>query len=512
VQSADFAVWQHRELAGAALDAELAFWRRQLAGAPQVLELPMDHPRPARQSFIGGDLSLTLPAELAGRLQAVSRQHRATLFMTLLTAFAVLLRRVTGRRDLLIGSPIANRNRTETEGLIGFFVNMLPLRADLSGAPDFAQALDRIREMALGAYAHQDLPFERLVEELQPVRDLSRPPLFQVSFSMAGAPWQSLDLPGLTLSHLESGELVELHDLTLLVFQRPHGLETRLSYNTDLFEPFTIERLGSCLEVLLEAFAADPARKIDTVPLLTAGEREQILGTRPAEPAPQAQLVPDMIARQAAERPAAPALLWEDGELSYEELDRRANRLAWHLRTLGVGPEVPVALVLDRTMDFGAALLAVWRAGGIAVPLDPEAPRERRAWMLADSGARAVVTRTDPDRAALARQPTSFTPRARPALRRAFSSRTEPSPATAPPWCAGWSWDRRTGCCRAPRSSSIWRSKRSAAPGSRAPPWFPGTRRAGRWSSAGCSPARRSPTRTSPPRSGTKRPASGRPE
>src|SRR6185436_1161428 len=273
IQYADFARWQRQQLTGPTLASHLAFWRQQLGGTPPVLELPTDRPRPAHQSFAGATVAVALPGALADRLNALARQHRSTLFMALLTTLSALLRRYTGRRDIVVGSPIANRNRAETAGLIGFFVNLLPLRADLSGDPDFAQALARVRETALGAYAHQDLPFERLVEELQPVRDLSRHPLFQVAFVMTGTPWHAFDLPGLSLSHLEEAQPVELYDLTLQAFQSsPHDLIARFSYNTDLFEPLTIERMGSYLEILLEAFAAGPERTVDSVPLLTGGE------------------------------------------------------------------------------------------------------------------------------------------------------------------------------------------------------------------------------------------------
>jgi len=425
VQYADFALWQRRQLTGQVLETQLAFWRHQLAGVPLVLELPLDRPRPAVQTYPGASAPVDLPGPLAGRLQALARQHRSTLFMALLTTLSVLLRRYTGRRDVVVGSPIANRNHAEIAGLIGFFVNMLPLRADLGGNPDFVQALDRVREMALGAYAHQDLPFERLVEELQPVRDLSRHPLFQVGVAISGTPWHAFDLPGVTLNHLEVAQHVEHYDLTLQAYQTSHGLVARFSYNTDLFEPATIERMGGYLEILLEAFVDDPARRIDDVPLLTGDERRQLLAARSLDVASPSPFVAELVARQAAERPEAAAVLWEEGELSYEELDRRANRLAHHLRALGVGPEVPVALAFDRTVDFGATLLAVWRAGGVAVPLDPEAPRERLAWMLENSGAWVIVTRgdllagarpdlprvdLDADRQALARHPSTPPP------------------------------------------------------------------------------------------------------
>jgi amino acid adenylation domain-containing protein len=396
VQYADFALWQRRWLGGAPLDGQLAYWRRQLAGAPLVFELATDRPRPAVQTYDGGSVVVHLPGPLAERLQGLARAHRVTLFMALLAAFAALLERHTGRRDVLVGTPIANRNRAETAGLIGFFVNMLVLRADLAGDPGFDRLLARVREMALGAYAHQDLPFERLVEDLQPARDLSRSPIFQVCFAMSSTPWHALDLPGLTLGFLDSGAAVELYDLTLQIADTGQGFDARLSFNADLFDAATIARLGGHLEALLASLAENPRRPAAEVEILAAAERRQLLaewsGVRPA-PAPPLP-VHALFAAQARLRPAAPALVWKGGEISYEELDRRANRLAHHLRARGVEREGIVALHLEGTLDFAAAALAVWKAGGAFLPLDPRWPRERLAWALADSRARALVTRT----------------------------------------------------------------------------------------------------------------------
>jgi amino acid adenylation domain-containing protein len=398
VQYADFALWQRRWLGGAPLDGQLAYWRRQLEGAPLVFELAADRPRPAVQTYDGGTVRVHLPASLAERLQGLARAHRVTLFMALLAAFASLLERHTRRRDLLLGTPIANRNRAETAGLIGFFVNLLVLRADLAGDPGFDRLLARVREMALGAYAHQDLPFERLVEELQPARDLSRHPIFQVCFA-ASTPWHALDLPGLTLGFLDAGAAVELYDLTLQITDTGQGLDARLSYNADLFDATTIERLGGHLEIVLDALAEDPRRPAAEVEILSGEERRQLLadwsGARPT-PAPAAP-VHALFEAQARLHPAAPALVWKGGEISYEELDRRANRMAHHLLALGLEREGIVALHLDETLDFTAAALGVWKAGGAFLPLDPRWPRERLEWALADSRAHALVTRTYDD-------------------------------------------------------------------------------------------------------------------
>ncbi len=395
VQYADFARWQRQWLGGAPLDGQLAYWRRQLEGVPPVFELPADRPRPAVQTYDGGTVMVRLPAPLAESLQSLARAHRVTLFMALLAAFGALLERHTGRRDILLGTPIANRNRAETVGLIGFFVNLLVLRADLSGDPGFDRLLARVREMALGAYGHQDLPFERLVEELQPARDLSRHPIFQVCFAMASTPWHTLDLPGLTLGFVDAGTAVELYDLTLQITETGHGLDARLSFNADLFDEATIARLGGHLEALLASLAEDPRRSAAEVEILAPAERRQLLGdwsgARPRTETPPP--VHTLFEAQARLRPAAPAIVWKGGEISYEELDRRGNRLANHLLGLGLKPEGIVALHLESTLDFAAAALGVWKAGGAFLPLDLRWPRERVAWAIADSGAQALVTR-----------------------------------------------------------------------------------------------------------------------
>jgi amino acid adenylation domain-containing protein len=427
VQYADFARWQTRWLAGPVLDSQLAYWRGQLAGAPLVLALPTDRPRPPLQTYPGANLGLHLSPARTAALRALARENRVTLFMVLLAPFAALLGRWSGEEDLLVGSPIANRTHREIEGLIGCFVNLLVLRADLSGEPDWRRLLARVREMALSAYAHQDLPFERLVEELQPVRDLSRNPLFQVSFSMGSTPWHELTLPGLTLGTLpgqEAGAEVELFDLTLQIFETPHGLDARLAWNTDLFDAATVGRMGGHFQALLEALTGDPARPIAAADVLSPAERAELLGrAEDAASTPGPASVLPGIAERVRRQPAAPALLWEDGELSYEELDRRSNRLARRLRALGVGAERVVGLGLDGGADFATAVLAVWKAGGAYLPLDPRLPAERLALLVADSGAMALVIRRrlggigstgwgsdlptihlDADRAALARE------------------------------------------------------------------------------------------------------------
>ena len=403
VQYADFARWQRRSLAPA-LDAQLDYWRRQLAGAPLVLDLPTDRPRPAVQSYAGDAVEVHLPHSTAQALRALARERRSTLFMALLAAWVGLLERWTGQADLLVGSPIANRNRAETEGLIGFFVNMLVLRVDAAAEPGFGNLLGRAREAALGAYAHQDVPFERLVEELQPQRDLARHPLFQASFGMASTPWHELDLPGLAIDFLELDGHVEPFDLSLQVTEMPHGLDARLAYASDLFEPATAARLAGRCEALLASALADPARPLVRVPLVTAAERHQLLaewGAPAAVAGPRETLatIVDLVAERAAAQPAAPALLVGSGAervaIAYEELERRggppgspprgARRRTGRRR--GAPPAVPGRPrpgALRRLAD--RRRLPAARAG---------LPRERLAYLLADGGARLVVTDAD---------------------------------------------------------------------------------------------------------------------
>ena len=277
IQYADFAHWQRQWLQGEVLETQIAYWKQQLAGAPALIDLPTDHPRPAVQTFRGAHQSLVLPRHLQEGFKALSRQEGVTQFMTLLAAFKVLLYRYTGQDDLIVGTPIANRNRLETEGLIGFFVNALVLRTDLSGNPGFRELLRRVREVCLGAYGHQDLPFDRLVEELHVKRDLSRNPLFQVMFVLHNASLRTVELPGLTLSPVEGDSETAHFDLTLQIADTEQGLTAAFVYNTDLFEAATIARMLGNFQTLLEAVVADPEQRLSDLPLLTEAERQQLL-------------------------------------------------------------------------------------------------------------------------------------------------------------------------------------------------------------------------------------------
>jgi amino acid adenylation domain-containing protein len=396
IQYADYAVWQRQWLQGDVLAAQLAYWRARLAGAPASLELPTDRPRPAAQTIRGGHRTRTLPPALRAALEALGRQAGATLFMTLLAAFQTLLARYTGQEEIVVGSPIAGRTRVETEGLIGFFVNTLVLRTDLAGNPPFRELLGRVREGCLGAYAHQELPFEKLVEELQPARSLSQSPLFQVMFILQNAPRTPLALPGLTLTpfRIESG--TAKFELSLAVTATEAGLETAAEYNADLFDAATIDRLLGHYQTLLEGIVAAPDRPIGALPLLTAAERHQLLVAWNATDTayPRDRRIHELFEAQVARTPDAVALAWADRALTYGELNRRANQLAHYLRHLGVGPETLVGLCLERSPELVIGLLGILKAGGAYVPLDPSYPKDRLAFMLADSRAAVLLTQT----------------------------------------------------------------------------------------------------------------------
>jgi amino acid adenylation domain-containing protein len=394
IQYADYAVWQRGRLEGGELERQLAYWRGQLAGAPPALELQTDRPRPPAQSFRGQSLPLALPRELSDGLRRLSRREGVTLYMTLLAAFQTLLSRHAGQDDLVVGTPVAGRQRLETEGLIGFFVNTLVLRTDLSGDPTFRELLARVRETTLGAYAHQDVPFERLVEELQPGRDLSRTPLFQVLFNWQNAPREVLELPGLRLSATIPLNETAKFDLTLSLGETEAGLSGALNYAADLFDEESAARLVTHFENLLRGVVADPDRKLSALPLLTEEERRQLLfefNERRRDYGLDV-CVHELFEQQVARTPDAPALAYEQQRLSYAELNARANRLARRLVKLGVGPETIVGLFVERSVEMVVALLGVLKAGGAYLPLDPEYPQERVRFMLEDAGAHVLLT------------------------------------------------------------------------------------------------------------------------
>ena len=394
LQYRHYAAWQRQRLQGPVLEGELRYWREQLAGAPPKLTLPTDRPRPPEQRHRGASESLPLPPTLATALRALARAEGATLFMTLLSAYAVLLGRYSGQTDVVIGTPIAGRTRSELEGLIGFFVNTLPLRISLSDAPSFRALLRRVREVALGAYAHQELPFERLVEELRPPRSLQHHPVFQALFALQNAPRSPLQLPGIEVERIRvSGESAKF-DLAMFASEGNAELRVGVEYDSDLFDAATVARMLAHYRALLEQVSVDPDRPLDEVELMTESERRRVLveWNDTASPMPERQSIPELFEAQVGRTPEAVALVTDDGSLSYAELDRRADRLARRLRASGVGLESRVGVFLDRSPELVVALLAVLKAGGAYVPLAPDTPPARAKRMLQDAKARHLVS------------------------------------------------------------------------------------------------------------------------
>ncbi|HEY0733696.1 MAG TPA: amino acid adenylation domain-containing protein [Herpetosiphonaceae bacterium] len=396
IQYADFAVWQRAWLSGAVRERLLGYWSEKLAGAPPLLTLPIDRPRPAVQTYAGASHAFFVGSEVAGGLQSLSRQANVTLFMTLLAAFATLLARYSRQADMVIGSPIANRHQAETENLIGFFVNTLALRIDLHGEPSFERLLERVRETCLDAYAHQDLPFEQLVEALQPTRDMSHLPLFQAMFTLQNAPLPSAEIPELEITALDIATETAQVDLLLLVTETDQGLQAVLNYNTDLFAAATIRHMAQRFLTLLESICAMSSRPITTLPLFSAADRTAVLAQRYDRIAkmPALSCLHDLFAAQAERRPEAVAVQFEDRQLTYAELDRRAEQLAGYLRALGVKPETLVGVYLQRSPELVIALLGILKTGGAYVPLDPAHPAERIAFMLEDAQVRVLITET----------------------------------------------------------------------------------------------------------------------
>ncbi|HEX9940246.1 MAG TPA: amino acid adenylation domain-containing protein, partial [Longimicrobium sp.] len=394
VQYPDYAAWQREQLAGEALDRQLSYWRERLAGAPELLQLPTDRPRPAVQTYRGASVPVELSLELLERLQALGRNEGATLYMVLLGAFQVLLGKYAGSDDVVVGSPIAGRTRAEVEALIGFFVNTLVLRTDLSGDPSFREVLGRVREATLGAYDHQDVPFERLVAELQPERSLSHAPLFQVSFSVQNAEGGRGALPGLQVGGLDSALGIAKYDLSLALTATAQGLRGELDYSTDLFERGTVERMLGHLERVLEQVAADADVRLSRLALLGEGERARVLEewNRTEAEVPRDACVHELFEAQVERTPGAMALVYENEEVTYAGLNARANRLAHHLRSLGVGADARVGICVERGVDMVVAVLATLKAGGAYVPLDPEYPAERLGYMLRDSAPVVLLT------------------------------------------------------------------------------------------------------------------------
>ncbi|HEX9939135.1 MAG TPA: amino acid adenylation domain-containing protein, partial [Longimicrobium sp.] len=411
VQYADYAAWQRRWMEGEVLRTQAEYWKTTLAGAPELLEVPTDRPRPARQDFTGASVSLVLSEELTAALKALSRRHGATLYMTLLAGWAATLSRLSGQGEVVVGTPSANRGRREIEGLIGFFVNMLPVRVELSAAPTVAALLGRVRGRALGAQHHQDIPFEQVVELVRPARSMAHAPLFQAMFTWQNAPGGGADLPGLTLapagpagsptrseapssSAAPSAQATANVDLSLVLWARGGTIAGSVTYAAALFERETVERYVGYLRRLLEAMVADESQAVARLPLLGEAERRLVVEEWNATDTvyPRSSCIHELFEEQAGQTPGAVAVVFEDRSLTYAELNARANQLAHRLRALGVGPDARVAICVERGVEMMVGLLATLKAGGAYVPLDPAHPAERLGGMLADSAPVALLT------------------------------------------------------------------------------------------------------------------------
>ncbi|WP_420630849.1 non-ribosomal peptide synthetase [Candidatus Leptofilum sp.] len=395
IQYADFAEWQRNWLQGDVLDEQIEYWKSHLHGAPTLLELPLDKPRPNSKTFVGQRQAVTLDKTVADGLQKLARQEGATYFMAVLAAFKVLLARYSGQESVVVGSPVANRNRAEIEGLVGFFVNTLALHTDVSDAPTFRQLLARVKEGALGAYDHQDVPFEKLVEELQPERSLNYNPVFQTLFTLETAVRAPLQLDGVVNGRsLEVDFGAAKFDLSLSLTAAEEGLTGSFVYNVDLFEPQTLARMAGHFQTLAAAIVADPDMPITQLEMLTEAEWQQLVAWNDTavsynHPVPT---VHQLFELQVEKTPDKLALIYEYDEFTYRQLNERANQLAHYLQKQGVGPETLVGISVERSPDMVIALLAILKAGGAYLPLDPTYPQERLAYMLADSGVKTLLT------------------------------------------------------------------------------------------------------------------------
>ncbi len=393
IQYADFALWQRQWLLGEVLKSQIAYWQQQLAGI-SLLQLPIDHPRPKSQTFRGATESFSLSAKLTEALKALSLQEGVTLFMTLLTAFKTLLYRYSGQEDIAVGSPIANRNQTETENLIGFFVNTIVLRTDVSGNPSFRELLHRVRECTLSAYAHQDLPFEYLVEKLQPERNLNHNPIFQVMFAFQNAATEELKLPGLNISFLNFDRQAATFDLSVSMQDGESGVQGTFEYNTDLFNADTIRRMIEHFQILLTGIVDNAEKCLSDLPLLSAIEQQQLLvaWNNTKVNYSQNQCVHQLFEAQVELTPNNIAITFEDQQITYSQLNAQANQLAHYLQRMGVGTENIVGICVERSLEMVIVLLAVLKVGGAYLPLDPQLPKERLAFMLEDAQVSVLLT------------------------------------------------------------------------------------------------------------------------
>src|SRR6266849_6914481 len=396
VQYADYTLWQREWLEGGALEEGLAYWKEQLAGIPERLELPTDGPRPSVQTFAAEAYRISLSKELTAGLKRLSQEKGATLYMTLLAAFGVLLSRYSGQEDIVVGALIANREDAELGGLIGFFVNTLVMRVRVKPEMSFGELLGEVRRTALEAYEHQEVPFEKLVEELSPQRSLNTTPVFQVTFVLQNAPWKPQELEGLEVSAVGGDRMQVRFDLEVHAWERDGKIDVYWLYSSDLFDGWRIEQIAGHYAQVLESVTADADRALGQVGLLTEGEREQVLmeWNGAAREGPRERCVHELFEAQVEKSEEAVAIVFEESSLSYRELNERANRLAHYLMARGVGPEDLVGICLERSLEMVVAILGVLKAGAAYLPLDPEYPQERLAFMVEDARPVLVLTMT----------------------------------------------------------------------------------------------------------------------
>ena len=394
LQYGDFAVWQLESLSHDRLEHQLSFWRDRLSGAPEMLELPVDHPYPARPSHRSAITKISFSSKITDQLRSLGQRHKATLFMVLLAVFKVLLLKFTGQEDLLVGTPIANRSRPELEGIFGFFVNTLVLRTDLDGDPSFAEVLRRVRQVTIEVFEHQDLPFERLVEDLRPERSVTRHPIFQVAFQLQNTPLAAPDFQGIIVSPLEADSGAATFDLSLSFTEVETGLFGLLQYSTDLFDACTAARLALSFRTLVDAVIASPGQRLSQISVLTEEERAQVLTewNLTAAEYPRDKCIHQLVEEHTLRDGEHLAIVTESHRLTYRELNERSNRLARYLAALQIGPEIVTGIFLERSVEMMVAILAVLKTGGAYLPLDPAYPEERLKFMLSDSGARVLLT------------------------------------------------------------------------------------------------------------------------
>src|SRR5262245_61833432 len=394
IQFADYAVWQRERMNGDEYKKDLEYWREQLAGAPFVLDFPTDFPRPPIQNFRGARVYVSYPRSLLDGLKELSRREGVTMFMTLMAAFKTLIYRYTNQADILISTPIGTRLRPETENLVGYLLNLLIVRTDLSGNPTFRELLKREQDACVGAFAHQEVPFGKLVQELKPKQDPSRNPIAQVAFLYLDFPEATaMQFLGLTASHIDIDNGASRFDITLAMTETPEGFRISIEYIGDIFEHGRMERMAQHLQVLLAGIIANPDAHLSDLPILTLAEQQQLQQWNDTvQQFSSTLLVHQLFEQQAALRPSAPALIFEDQTLTFSEINSRANQLARHLLSCGLEPEARVGVMLPRTPDALVALLAIFKAGGCYLPLDPEYPPERLAFMLEDAAVSLLIT------------------------------------------------------------------------------------------------------------------------